>query len=46
VYWLGIPHHTDRPYAPGMSEEMTYAHLGRPGPLVSRIGLGTMKFRR
>ena len=21
---------------------MTYAHLGRSGPLVSRIGLGTM----
>jgi aryl-alcohol dehydrogenase-like predicted oxidoreductase len=27
-----------------MSEEMTYAHLGRSGLLVSRIGLGTMNF--
>jgi len=27
-----------------MSEEMTYAHLGRSGLLVSRIGLGTMSF--
>ena len=32
------------PYAPGMSEEMTYGHLGRSGLLVSRIGLGTMNF--
>ena len=28
----------------GMSEEMPYAHLGRSGLLVSRIGLGTMNF--
>jgi aryl-alcohol dehydrogenase-like predicted oxidoreductase len=34
----------DDPYAPGMSEEMTCAHLGRSGLLVSRIGLGTMNF--
>ncbi len=27
-----------------MSEEMRYAHLGRSGLLVSRIGLGTMNF--
>src|SRR4051794_20888851 len=27
-----------------MSEEMTYAHLGRSGLMVSRIGLGTMNF--
>ena len=27
-----------------MGEEMTYGHLGRSGPLVSRIGLGTMNF--
>jgi aryl-alcohol dehydrogenase-like predicted oxidoreductase len=27
-----------------MSEEMAYAHLGRSGLLVSRIGLGTMNF--
>jgi aryl-alcohol dehydrogenase-like predicted oxidoreductase len=27
-----------------MGEEMTYAHLGRSGLLVSRIGLGTMNF--
>ena len=27
-----------------MSQEMTYAHLGRSGLLVSRIGLGTMNF--
>ena len=38
----GHPSPTDGPYAPGMSEEMTYAHLGRSGLLVSRIGLGTM----
>jgi aryl-alcohol dehydrogenase-like predicted oxidoreductase len=28
----------------GMSEEMTYRHLGRSGLLVSRLGLGTMNF--
>jgi aryl-alcohol dehydrogenase-like predicted oxidoreductase len=27
-----------------MSDDMTYAHLGRSGLLVSRIGLGTMNF--
>jgi aryl-alcohol dehydrogenase-like predicted oxidoreductase len=27
-----------------MSNEMTYSHLGRSGLLVSRIGLGTMRF--
>ncbi len=27
-----------------MGDEMTYAHLGRSGLLVSRIGLGTMNF--
>src|SRR5215217_8115318 len=27
-----------------MSEEMAYAHLGRSGLMVSRIGLGTMTF--
>jgi aryl-alcohol dehydrogenase-like predicted oxidoreductase len=27
-----------------MSDEMTYAHLGRSGLMVSRIGLGTMNF--
>jgi aryl-alcohol dehydrogenase-like predicted oxidoreductase len=27
-----------------MSVEMTYAHLGRSGLLVSRIALGTMNF--
>ena len=32
------------PYAPAMGEEMAYAHLGRSGLLVSRIGLGTMNF--
>ena len=31
-------------YAHGMSDEMTYAHLGRSGLMVSRIGLGTMNF--
>ena len=34
----------DHAYAPGMSAEMTYGHLGRSGLLVSRIGLGTMNF--
>src|SRR5215207_9383832 len=34
----------DGTYAHGMSEELTYAHLGRSGLLVSRIGLGTMNF--
>jgi aryl-alcohol dehydrogenase-like predicted oxidoreductase len=34
----------DAAYAPGMSEETTYAHLGRSGLMVSRIGLGTMNF--
>jgi aryl-alcohol dehydrogenase-like predicted oxidoreductase len=29
---------------PAMNDEMTYAHLGRSGLLVSRIGLGTMNF--
>ena len=32
------------PYDRGMSEGMSYAHLGRSGVLVSRIGLGTMDF--
>ena len=27
-------------YPRGMSEEMTYGHLGRSGLMVSRIGLG------
>jgi aryl-alcohol dehydrogenase-like predicted oxidoreductase len=27
-----------------MGEEMTYAHLGRSGLMVSRIGLETMNF--
>ena len=27
-----------------MSREMTYAHLGRSGVMVSRIALGTMNF--
>src|SRR6476646_6292454 len=27
-----------------MSDEMTYSHLGRSGLLVSRVGLGTMRF--
>jgi aryl-alcohol dehydrogenase-like predicted oxidoreductase len=40
----GIPRRKDGPYAPAMSEEMTYGHLGRSGLLVSRIGLGTMNF--
>ena len=40
----GIPRRKDGTYAHGMSEEMTYAHLGRSGLLVSRIGLGTMNF--
>ena len=31
-------------YAPGVSETMTYAHMGRSGLLVSRLGLGTMNF--
>jgi len=31
-------------YARGVSDEMTYAHLGRSGLRVSRIGLGTMNF--
>jgi hypothetical protein len=30
----------DGPYAPGMGEEMVYAHLGRSGLLVSRISRG------
>ena len=42
--WRGIPRRKDGPYAPAMSEEMTYGHLGRSGLLVSRIGLGTMNF--
>ena len=42
--WRGIPPRKDGPYAPAMSEEMTYGHLGRSGLLVSRIGLGTMNF--
>ena len=33
-----------RAYDRGMSEGMSYAHLGRSGVLVSRIGLGTMDF--
>jgi len=40
----GIPRRKDGTYAHGMSEEMTYAHLGRSGLMVSRIGLGTMNF--
>ena len=42
--WRGIPRRKDGPYAPAMSEEMTYGHLGRSGLMVSRIGLGTMNF--
>ena len=40
----GIPRRKDGTYAHGMNEEMTYAHLGRSGLMVSRIGLGTMNF--
>jgi aryl-alcohol dehydrogenase-like predicted oxidoreductase len=40
----GIPRRKDGSYASGVNEEMTYAHLGRSGLLVSRIGLGTMNF--
>ena len=29
----GIPRRNDGTYAHGMSEEMTYAHLGRSGPI-------------
>ena len=34
----------DGTYAHGMSEEMTYAHIGRSGLLESRIGRGTLNF--
>jgi aryl-alcohol dehydrogenase-like predicted oxidoreductase len=40
----GHPSRKDGTYAHGMNEEMTYAHLGRSGLMVSRIGLGTMNF--